>query len=67
MRKLVAVAVMLVFLVAWIWAASTLGSNLTGMPRWVQPIFYIVAGIGWILPLRPVLKWMNANELPEED
>lgn len=28
-------------------------------------IFFVVAGIGWVLPLRPVFKWMNAG--PEAD
>lgn len=67
MRKLVAVLLMLAFMVLWIWAAGTLGSHMTGMPRWVQLLFYVIAGIGWILPLRPLLKWMNANQPPEED
>lgn len=67
MRKPVAIVVMLVFLAAWIWAAGTLGSNITGLPRWMQLVFFIVAGLGWVLPLRPLLKWMNANQPPEED
>ncbi len=67
MRKLIAIAVMLAFMALWIWGAGTVGTHLTGASPWLQLVFYVVAGIGWILPLRPVLKWMNANEVPEED
>ncbi|MBI1255144.1 MAG: DUF2842 domain-containing protein [Hyphomonas sp.] len=67
MRKPVAVLVLLAFMALWIWGAGTVGSRLTEMPGWVQLIFYVVAGFGWILPLRPLLKWMNANQPPEED
>ena len=67
MRKLIAVTLMLAFMALWIWGASTVGTRLTGVPSWLQLVFYIVAGIGWVLPLRPLLKWMNAKEVPDED
>jgi hypothetical protein len=25
---------------------------------WVAAIYYVVAGIGWVLPAMPLLKWM---------
>ena len=67
MRKPIAMLVMLAFMALWIWGAGTVGTHLTGIPDWAQLVFYVVAGIGWILPLRPLLKWMNANEVPDED
>ena len=67
MRKPVAVLLMLAFMALWIGAAATLGARMTAAPGWLQLVFYIVAGIGWVLPLRPLLKWMNANQPPEED
>jgi len=67
MRKPIASILMLIFMAAWIWAAATLGARMTGLPGWVQLVFYVVAGFGWVLPLRPLLKWMNANQPPEED
>lgn len=67
MRKLVAIAIMLGFMALWIWAAATIGTRLTAWPGWAQLAFYGVAGIGWILPLRPVLAWMNSVEQPPDD
>lgn len=67
MRKPVAALAMLAFMVLWIWGAGTVGSNMTEAPKWLQLVFFIAAGTLWILPLRPLFKWMNANETPEED
>jgi Protein of unknown function (DUF2842) len=67
MRKPIAVAVMLAFMAVWIWGAGTLGSRLAAAPFWMQLIYFIAAGTLWILPLRPLLKWMNAGPPPEDD
>ena len=44
---------------------STLVVSLSGtVGRWpvlVQAIFYMVAGIAWILPLKPLLRWMETG------
>jgi hypothetical protein len=67
MRKPVAILLMLAFMALWVWGAATIGSRLTDAPSWLQLVFYVVAGIGWVLPLRPLFLWMNANQPPEED
>lgn len=67
MRKPIAVLLMLAFMALWIWGAGTVGTMIAGSDAWLQLVYYIVAGFGWILPLRPLLLWMNANEPPEED
>lgn len=64
-RRLVASIIIMAFLVFWIWGAATLGSYLAAAPKWANLVFYIVAGIGWALPLKPVFTWMNSG--PEEE
>lgn len=59
-RKPIAIFALFVILGAWIWLAATVGSMMTDWPRWIQLVFYIVAGLAWILPLRPIFKWMNS-------
>lgn len=59
-RKLIAIVILFTILIGWIVAAATIGSQLTGAPRWLQLVFYIFAGVAWVLPLRPVFKWMNS-------
>lgn len=63
-RRLIASVIILVFLVFWIWGASTLGTQLATAPKWMTLIFFVVAGIGWAVPLKPVFTWMNSG--PEE-
>lgn len=61
MRKIIASIVMLAFLALWIYLAATIGTQITDAPGWLQLIFYIIAGFAWVLPLRPLLRWMNSG------
>jgi hypothetical protein len=63
-RRIVASIIILAFLGLWIWGAATLGTILATAPKWATLIYYIVAGIGWAVPLKPVLSWMNS--VPED-
>lgn len=57
-RRFVAMIGTLAFLTAWVWAAVMIGQRLPEN-AWVQLLFYAVAGIGWGVPLIPMLKWAN--------
>lgn len=59
-RKPIAILALLAILISWVVIAATIGSAITGAPGWVQLVFYVVAGIGWIVPLRPIFMWMNS-------
>ena len=48
-------------LLAAIW--SLLGMVLAQMPviansGWLQAVYYVVVGIGWVLPAMPIVSWM---------
>ncbi|MEM8616830.1 MAG: DUF2842 domain-containing protein [Pseudomonadota bacterium] len=64
-RRIVASLSVIAFLIFWIWAAATLGTYLATAPKWLTAIFFIVAGIGWAIPLKPVFGWMNSG--PEDE
>ena len=66
MRKIVTGIALLAFMAFWIVAAGTIGSHLTGTNQFVQLAFYVFAGIAWVFPLRPLLKWMNKAEPPSD-
>jgi hypothetical protein len=34
---------------------------LAGLPWPVHAFYYVVAGIVWILPLKPLLRWMETG------
>ncbi len=55
-RRALAAAAVLAFLAAWVWATIELGGRLPDNP-WLQLLFYGVAGIGWGVPVIPLLRW----------
>jgi len=57
-RAPVGILLILLLIAAWSVAAVTLAGLIEGAPWPVLLLFYIVAGIGWVLPLKPLLRWM---------
>ena len=59
-RKFFGTIALLLLVVVW----SLLGMAAAQMP-WLassgllQAIFYVVAGIGWVLPAMPIVSWMS--------
>lgn len=52
-------ALILAWIVFWCVLVVTIGERLAGAPWWAQTPYYIFAGIVWIFPLRPLLRWME--------
>ena len=59
MKKPIAIVILLAFIALWIVVAGTIGTRLGGAPNWVQLVFYVIAGLGWVFPLKPLFAWMN--------
>ena len=60
-RKPVGTLAILLFIILWCVLVVTLAS---GVGRWhwsLQAVFYLVAGIAWITPLKPALLWMETG------
>jgi Protein of unknown function (DUF2842) len=59
-RKFIGTIALLVLVVIW----SLMGMTVAQTP-WLansgllQAIFYVVAGIGWVLPAMPIISWMS--------
>ena len=60
-RKPVGIALILLLITVWAAIVATLAEWIGPMPWPVQAIFYIVAGIVWIFPLKPLLSWMETG------
>ena len=41
--------------------------EITGWARWAQLAFYVLAGVSWIFPLKPLFAWMNRGVPPPEE
>ena len=55
-RRFVAAVGVLFFLAFWVWGAVTINDRLPDI-WWLDLIFFAVAGIGWGIPLIPMLRW----------
>lgn len=53
----------LLFVVFWIGAAGWVGSILPDNGI-VRLVYYVVAGIGWGLPVLPLMAWMAKDKEP---
>ena len=59
-RKAVGCFVLLAYLAIYAMLASALGVWLAPLlPTWAELIFYAVAGVVWVFPLKPMFAWMN--------
>nr|WP_294167446.1 DUF2842 domain-containing protein [uncultured Sphingomonas sp.] len=48
-------------IVFWAVLIASLSHIVTAWPWAVQALFYTVAGIVWILPLKPILRWSETG------
>lgn len=64
-RKLIGTATALVFVVVYGPIAMALAeSRIQAAPAVLQTLSYVVLGLAWILPLMPLIRWM---ERPDPD
>jgi len=62
-RKPAGAFAILGLILVWTVAVVSLSSQIGRLPTIVQAIVYLIAGIVWILPLKPLLVWMEgAND-----
>jgi type IV secretory pathway TrbD component len=58
-RKFIGAIILLVLVSVWGLLAMALAQSvLTNINGFVATIYYIVAGLGWVLPAMPVISWM---------
>ena len=60
-RKPAGIFLILLLIVVWSVLAVTLADWVLTLPWPVQLLFFLVAGIAWILPLKPLLFWMETG------
>jgi predicted membrane channel-forming protein YqfA (hemolysin III family) len=60
-RKPAGIFAILALIAAWAAVIVSLSGTVGRWPVLVQGIFYLAAGIMWILPLKPLLRWMETG------
>ena len=60
-RPAAGVFMILGVIILWSLLVASFADTVGRWPGWLQLPFYIVAGIVWILPLRPILRWSETG------
>jgi hypothetical protein len=60
-RKPAGVGLILLLITVWAALAVSLAGLIEDLPILIQLIFYVPVGIVWILPLKPLLRWMETG------
>jgi hypothetical protein len=60
-RKLVGIALIVTLIVFWAAFVASLAQTVGRWPILVQAPFYLVTGVAWILPLRPLVRWIETG------
>lgn len=59
-RKLIGTVAMIVFVMAYALVVMALAQPiLNGAGPWTQLAFYAVGGLAWVLPIMPLIAWME--------
>jgi hypothetical protein len=58
-RKPVGMMMILTLILFWAVLVVSLSPWVGTWPVLVQGVFYLIAGIVWIMPLKPLLRWME--------
>ncbi|MCA0400397.1 MAG: DUF2842 domain-containing protein [Proteobacteria bacterium] len=59
-KKLIGTIAMILFVIFYALVVMGLAPRvLTGASKPVELVFYLVAGLAWVLPLMPLIRWME--------
>jgi Na+-transporting NADH:ubiquinone oxidoreductase subunit NqrE len=64
-RKPAGIFLILALILGWSILATMTFDLIRGFPWPVHALYFLVAGIAWILPLRPLLRWMETGKWRE--
>ena len=60
-RKPAGVLLMLGLIAAWAVMVLVVSPSVLKMHWTLQALFFLVAGVAWIVPLKPLLRWMETG------
>lgn len=61
-RKPAGVLLIVALICVWAVIVGSQWDRIGVLPIWLQSIFYLIAGIAWLLPLRPLMIWMETGK-----
>ena len=67
-RKLIGMILMVSFVMVYALVAMALAQSrpVQEAPELLRGLYYVVVGMGWILPILPLIKWMEGGRAKQE-
>ena len=60
-RKPAGIFAIIALIAIWAVLVASMAGTVGNWPILGQALFYLIAGIIWVLPLKPVLRWMETG------
>lgn len=60
-RKPAGIFAILAIIAVWAALVASAAAFIENWPVLAQALYYLIAGIAWILPLKPLLRWMETG------
>jgi hypothetical protein len=60
-RKLAGIALILAIIVLWATFVASLSPFVGKWPALVQAPYYLVVGVAWVFPLKPLIRWIQTG------
>lgn len=60
-RKPAGMLGILLLILVWVVLVASFSGRIGQLPILVQTVIYVTLGVAWILPLKPVLRWMETG------
>ena len=60
-RKGVGIAIIMLLIIVWAVLVASLAPVVGAWPVLVQAAFYLIMGLAWIIPLKPLLRWSQTG------
>ena len=61
-RRGAGIAAIILLILFWAVLIATFSSTIGRWPVLVQALFYLIVGIAWIAPLKPLLRWSQIGQ-----
>ena len=61
-RRPAAIFAILLLIAFWAVLIATFAGQIGRWPVLVQALFYLIVGIAWIAPLKPLLRWSQTGQ-----
>jgi hypothetical protein len=61
-RRPAGIFAILLLIVFWAVLIATFAGQIGRWPVLVQALFYLIVGIAWIAPLKPLLRWAQTGQ-----